>query len=269
MSLLTEKIEQKVGSMAATKITRELRRVLKPAADKDGFLSSKALAEMLRRTWLVGVERESLEAFADQLTAQQKHGKLSIDTFALCVARAATGNPVVTPPKAKQVEVRTPEDNGLYVDPLQGANVAPPTDASSSKLRSLLADELRRVERDRIGEMAHANEVDAAARSLLKRRCRALCERGSKQTQRRLPLAQWCVALRGLAIAVGLPPPSDQDLAELWRDCDRGDFVAFGREMFSSEDDDHVACLPSRPSTASHRLPSSSTPTTGRLRYLT
>ena len=180
MSLLTEKIEQKVGSMAATKITRELRRVLKPAADKDGFLSSKALAEMLRRTWLVGVERDSLEAFADQLTAQQKHGKLSIDTFALCVARAATGNPVVTPPKAKQVEVRTPEDNGLYVDPLQGANVAPPTDASSSKLRSLLADELRRVERDRIGEMAHANEVDAAARSLLKRRCRARCERGSK-----------------------------------------------------------------------------------------
>ena len=57
MSLLTEKIEQKVGSMAATKITRELRRVLKPAADRDGFLSSKALAEMLRRTWLVGVER--------------------------------------------------------------------------------------------------------------------------------------------------------------------------------------------------------------------
>ena len=101
MSLLTEKIEQKVGSIAATKITRELRRVLKPAADKDGFLSSKALAEMLRRTWLVGVERDSLEAFADQLTAQQKHGKLSIDTFALCVARAATGNPVVTPPKAK------------------------------------------------------------------------------------------------------------------------------------------------------------------------
>ena len=128
MSLLTEKIEQKVGSMAATKITRELRRVLKPAADKDGFLSSKAFAEMLRRTWFVGVERESLEAFADQLTAQQKHGKLSIDTFAQCVARAATGNPqhVVTPPKAKQVEVRTPEDNGLYVDPLQGANVAPP-----------------------------------------------------------------------------------------------------------------------------------------------
>ena len=39
MSLLTEKIEQKVGSMAATKITRELRRVLKPAADKDGFLN--------------------------------------------------------------------------------------------------------------------------------------------------------------------------------------------------------------------------------------
>jgi WD40 repeat protein len=249
MSLLTEKIEQKVGSMAATKITRELRRVLKPAADKDGFLSSKALAEMLRRTWLVGVERDSLEVFAEQLTQQQKHGKLSIDTFALCVARAATGNPVVTPPKARQVEVRTPEDNGLYVDPLQGANVAPPTDASSSKLRSLLAEELRRVERDRMGEMAHANEVDAAARSLLQRRCRALCERGSKQTQRRLPLAQWCVALRGLAIAVGLPPPSDQDLAELWRDCDRGDFVAFGREMFSSEDDEHVACLPSRPST--------------------
>ena len=76
MCLLTEKIEQKVGSMAATKITRELRRVLKPAADKDGFLSSTALAEMLRRTWLVGVERDSLEAFADQLTAQQKHGKI-------------------------------------------------------------------------------------------------------------------------------------------------------------------------------------------------
>ena len=70
MSLLTEKIEQKVGSMAATKITRELRRVLKPAADKDGFLSSKALAEMLRRTWLVGVERDSLEAFADQFCPQ-------------------------------------------------------------------------------------------------------------------------------------------------------------------------------------------------------
>ena len=119
MSLLTEKIEQKVGSMAATKITRELRRVLKPAADKDGFLSSKALAEMLRRTWLVGVERDSLEAFAEQLTAQQKHGKLSIDTFAQCVARAATGNPVVTPPKAKQLPVRTPEADGSYVDPLQ------------------------------------------------------------------------------------------------------------------------------------------------------
>ena len=136
---------------------------------------------------MVGVERDSLEAFAEQLTQQQKHGKLSIDTFAQCVARAATGVPVqhvVTPPKAKQVEARTPEDNGLYIDPLQGANVAPPTDASSSKLRSLLAEELRRVERDRIGEMAHENEVDAAARALLKRRCRALCERGSKQTQK-------------------------------------------------------------------------------------
>ena len=37
MELLTNKIEQRVGSMAATKITRELRRVLKPAADRDGF----------------------------------------------------------------------------------------------------------------------------------------------------------------------------------------------------------------------------------------
>ena len=69
MALLTEKIEQRVGSMAATKITRELRRVLKPAADKDGFLSSHSLAEMLRRTWLVGVERESLEVFAERLAS--------------------------------------------------------------------------------------------------------------------------------------------------------------------------------------------------------
>ena len=58
--------------------------------------------------------------------------------------------------------------------------------------------------------------------------------------------------------ACGLPPPSDQDLAELWRDCDRGDFVAFGREMFSSEDDEHVACLPSEPVDTAISLPSSS-----------
>ena len=58
MSLLTKKIEQTPQrSMAATKITRELRRVLHPAAP-DGFLSSKALAEIAGRTWLVGVERD-------------------------------------------------------------------------------------------------------------------------------------------------------------------------------------------------------------------
>ena len=227
--------------------------------------SPKALADAAADP-LVGVERESSRPSPSSSRPSRSTASCPSTLCALC-GRAATGNPVVTPPKAKQVEVRTPEDNGLYVDPLQGANVAPPTDASSSKLRSLLAEELRRVERDRIGEMAHANEVDAAARSLLKRRCRALCERGSKQTQRRLPLAQWCVALRGLSIAVGLPPPSDQDLAELWRDCDRGDFVAFGRDMFSSDDDDRR--LPARGRRHRHRLPSSSTPTTGRLRYLT
>ena len=110
MALLAEKIEQRVGGMAATKITRELRRVLAPAADRDGFLSSSSLAAALRRTWLVGVEHEALEAFAAGLAAQQKHGKLSVDAFARCVARAASGAvPMVTPPKAT-LRVRTHVD---------------------------------------------------------------------------------------------------------------------------------------------------------------
>lgn len=256
MALLAEKIEQRVGGMAATKITRELRRVLAPAADRDGFLSSSSLAAALRRTWLVGVEHEALEAFAAGLAAQQKHGKLSVDAFARCVARAASGAvPMVTPPKAT-LRVRTPEGNGTYADPLQNTAVYEAADVETSgRLRSLLADELLRVERERLSECANDKEVDDAARAALQRRCRALCERGAKQTQRRLPLAQWSVALRGLAISVGLPPPHDRDLAELWRTCDRGDFAAFGRDAFGHAPDDIVSCLPSRqpspPATAS------------------
>ena len=83
-------------------------------------MSSKALAEMLRRTWLVGVERESLEALAERLTAQQKPASCPSTRLRSVSPASGDGIPVVTPPKAKQVEVRTPEDNGLSFRPLAG-----------------------------------------------------------------------------------------------------------------------------------------------------
>lgn len=158
------------------------------------------------------------------------------------------------------LRVATPDERGSYVNPLGTSRPEglAGDDAAASKrakaLKELLASELRRLAREELGEWtADERDVRRLAMGTLTKRCRALCEKGSKQHQRRLPLAQWCVALRGLAVAAGLPAPRDRDLAALWAASDRGDFAKFGREAFSTDDGS------SKPSPATEPSPLSTT----------
>ena len=96
--------------------------------------------------------------------------------------------------------------------------MAPPTGCLVIQIKIITMDELRRVERDRIGN-GHANEVDAAARSLLKRGAARSASAGRLYPDAyRWRSGAWLYVV--LAAPSACTPPSDQDLAELWRDCD-------------------------------------------------
>lgn len=235
MALLVEKIEARAGGRSSHSISREVKRVLSREAARDGWLAPATLAKALRSTWLVGLEARAVVAFAEGVAKRQPNGRLSVDTFAREVVGAAGGSSrggAETPGDA--FSVATP-NFGSYHDPTQTTRDY--SDAPSDRARGvarLLRDELTRASREELGAWsADDREVRKAAAAALHRRCRALCEKGHKRTQRRLALAQWCVALRGLAIASGLPAPKDRELAELWKDADRGDYAKFARDLFT------------------------------------
>lgn len=243
MKLLVEKVENRVGGRSGSKIQREIKRVLSTHAKADGWLEAPTLARALQATWLVGLEQGEVLNFCDGLAARMPGGKLSCDRFAREVAAAAAGDAPAPPPSRgaapgeRRLDVATP-DAGSYHNPVQVQRATGGSDVDVERAKALkivLRDELERTARAELGAWtADDREVRKTASSALLRRCRALCERGAKRSQRRLALAQWCVALRGLAVAAGLPAPADAVLAALWAACDRGDYGKFARDLFEA-----------------------------------